>query len=294
MATEKPFATQTLTYPAVNWRRFLATVFGEGVFAGLAVSQRAAGANFTIDVSAGSAMIAGDNTANQGAYFAQTLAVESVVVGAAPGSNSRIDRVIVRVNDPSAGGGAGNNCTIEVLAGVVSATPVAPAIPATAISLATILVAAGTPSITNGLITDTRAFATLANDVIDDDQATRLGTDAATASTVMRRDSAGRVYVATPVAAGQAANKAFVDAAVAVAQGTLDGGNIRYSRSAGIVHVWTTTLSSGGTSLPPGFRPATQVAVTFQTGSVSTNGNISTAGVISTGGTFNVSFAAAP
>lgn len=312
MAAEKPFVNQALTYPAVNWRRFFAELFAEGVFGGLVVSQRAAGPNFTVDVSAGRAVITGDNTANQGVYFCQTLAVENVVVTAAPGANSRIDRVIMRVNDPSAGGAAGNNCVIEVLAGVVSTTPVAPALPATAISLATILVAAGTPSITNALITDARVLATLANDVIDDGQATRLGTASPDANSLMRRGAAGTASVTAPTAALHIANKAYVDGFVAqtanIANGAVTNpkfadatggkvGDIEYRRIANMVFVWGKATDVSPVTLPVGFRPATawNVGATNE-GLVSgaTSGVITIHDALGGSGAFSAHFVVAP
>ena len=71
----------------------------EGVFGGthLAVSQRGAGANFSVDVAAGMCAIFGDDVSNQGKYVQRNTAVLNVAgTWAAPVSGTRVKRAEVR------------------------------------------------------------------------------------------------------------------------------------------------------------------------------------------------------
>lgn len=161
MTIEVPLYTQGGTYSAHMDRFMLALNYDEGVIdlSCFKVSQRAAGANFSVDISLGEAIVQGDDETNQGCYAARCTAIENVVIGGAPGSNSRIDLVGLRINDPTAGGNAGNTGTIVVTAGTVAASPVAPATPATTLPLGYIAVASGQASVQNANITDARYVA---------------------------------------------------------------------------------------------------------------------------------------
>lgn len=162
---EAPLYQDANTYPARLDRQFIEDVFDvEGVIrtanpGALLVTPRVAGANMSVDVAAGRAVIKGDDEANQGSYRVISTAAENLPIGAAPGSNSRIDLVIARVRDASVTGGVSSDWILEVIPGVVAAAPVAPAVPNTAIPLAQVLVAAGTVSIIAGMITDRRTSA---------------------------------------------------------------------------------------------------------------------------------------
>jgi microcystin-dependent protein len=160
-----------MTFEDVNWMQnktfsaredrqvIAALVSTEGVFSGFATSQRGAGANMSVDITAGKCAIVGDDQANQGTYIVSNISTDNVAIGAAPGSQSRIDLVCVRINDPNATGPAGDNATYVVVAGTVAGSPVPPALPTSAIPIAQVLVASGTVAITNAMITDVRAAA---------------------------------------------------------------------------------------------------------------------------------------
>lgn len=125
----------------------------------LKVSQRAAGANFSVDISSGWAVIIGDDVSLQGTYVCFSSAVENRTIAAPPGSGTRVHRVVARVNDRLHNGAlaAGTyTFTIEVLTDTGSGTP---AVPNSAISLATVSVSAGQGSVTDAHITDTRPWA---------------------------------------------------------------------------------------------------------------------------------------
>jgi len=149
MTKETPLWLQAGVYPARLDRYFIEEVMRRTprVFRGLAVTQRAAGPNFTVDVSAGSCVVLGTTQANQGMYFCRSTAVENVAVPATPAA-PRTDSVIVHVNDPNAGGSAGDNWVISVISGTV--------LPTDSLLLATIARTTGEVSITNAAITDVR------------------------------------------------------------------------------------------------------------------------------------------
>lgn len=165
MTQELPVWMQNNAYSARLDRGLIAALMTEGVINGLVVTQRGAGANMSVDISAGRAIIGGDDQANQGSYLAVTTVLENVAIGAAPGSNSRIDLVYYRVNDPNAGGPAGSTSAFGVVAGTPAASPSVPALPTSAIPLAQVLVATGTVSITNAMITDVRAASVVSGQV---------------------------------------------------------------------------------------------------------------------------------
>lgn len=120
------------------------------------VTQRGAGANLSVDVSIGACVIRGDDQPNQGMYFARITAIENSPAPAAPGSDQRWDVVSLRINDPTAGGPAGNNATLVWTQGIAGPTPVPPSVPTSAIGLASVLRTAGEPSIIDDNITDIR------------------------------------------------------------------------------------------------------------------------------------------
>ena len=153
------------SYSAREDRLFIQAVsVNEGVVQGFSVAQRGAGANMSIDIGVAATLsqcyIQGDDQVNQGMYLVTNTGLDNVVIGAAPGSNSRIDLVCVRVNDPNATGPAGSNATYVVVAGVAAGSPVAPALPTLAIAIAQVLVASGTAAITNAMISRQVGMAT--------------------------------------------------------------------------------------------------------------------------------------
>ncbi len=135
-----------------------------------AVTERGAGANFTVDVAAGHVIVEGDDETEQGNYYARSTATENVTISAAPGSGTRYDIVVAQINDPTAGGAGGgvaDTMTVEVVTGTVDAG--VPATPDSAVKLAEVgPITNATSSITDSIITDTRPAAVLRH---------RIGTD---------------------------------------------------------------------------------------------------------------------
>lgn len=160
MTLELPLWMQNNAYAARVDRSLVDRFASEGVLTqgALAVTQRGAGANLSVDVAAGACVIDGDDQSNQGSYLCVSTAVENVVVPAAPGSLKRRDLIIARINDPQAGGAAGNNWTLTYVQGsdLHASDPASPAVPNSAILLATLLRSVGDTTVTTAMITDGR------------------------------------------------------------------------------------------------------------------------------------------
>jgi hypothetical protein len=142
-------------------------LIGEGVlgYGDLRVSQRAAGANMTVDVSAGTAWIMGDTTPlAQPQYRCRNDAVVNLAIGAAHATLPRIDMVVAEVLD-STFTGASNLWRLRVVAGTAGVGSTldnrtgAAALPDTAILLADVLVAAADTAISDAEIRDRRPYA---------------------------------------------------------------------------------------------------------------------------------------
>lgn len=162
MTIEAALWMQNVDYPARLDRALIAAMYDEGVLdlTMFKVTERGAGANFTVDIGTGQAVVAGDDEPNQGNYYLASTSVENRTVTAGPGADSRIDLVVLRINDQNAGGPTTNDVTIEVIAGLPAASPTAPATPDSALALATIgPITNATASITDSLITDVRLIA---------------------------------------------------------------------------------------------------------------------------------------
>jgi hypothetical protein len=154
----------TFDYSALLTRSLLRAIWrDEGVVrrgvtgvSSLKVAQRAAGANFSVDVQPGFAVIEGDDVTDQGFYLVESSAVENLVVPSPPGSGSRTHRVVAQVRDKLHNGAYTTyDWLLQVLEDTGSGTP---ATPASAISLATVSVAAAQASVQTANITDTRGF----------------------------------------------------------------------------------------------------------------------------------------
>lgn len=121
MAYEIPLYLDSKLYPARLDRLLIERMFnGQArVISGLIGTQRAAGANFTIDISAGVILIPCTSEANGGMYLAKTTAVTNVTTPATPGSN-RTDKLIAWVRDPDSGGTAGADFILQCIAGTTT------------------------------------------------------------------------------------------------------------------------------------------------------------------------------
>ncbi len=135
----------------------------EGVLASsglgtMAVSQRGAGANMSVDVAAGIVTVFGDENNIQGLYACVNDATKNVVIAASDPTNPRVDLIVARVRD-GVYSGATNAWDLFVVQGTAAPSPVDPAMPNNAACLARVAVAAAAASIVNANITDLRPFA---------------------------------------------------------------------------------------------------------------------------------------
>lgn len=133
----------------------VARYYGAGTTGDLAVVQRGAGANMSVDVGAGFAMVGGTESATQGEYGAYNDATVNVTISASDPTNPRIDVIGIRIRDTEYSG-ANNDAAIIVVTGTPAGAPVVPTLPADFLSLAHVAVAALAATIVTGNITDKR------------------------------------------------------------------------------------------------------------------------------------------
>lgn len=140
----------------------------------LAVTQNTP-AGLSVLVSSGWAAIVGTTQANMGTYVGFNDGTVTLSVNTADPTNPRIDLVCMTVNDAYYTGSL-NNVILQVVAGTPASSPVAPALPANSISLATVAVGAGATALTNANITDTRVLVTTNIPEVGDISAVVAGT----------------------------------------------------------------------------------------------------------------------
>jgi hypothetical protein len=137
----------------------------EGVTSAAAfkVTQRAAGANLSVDVAGGIAVVTGNDVNIQGAYMCASDAVENLTIPAPPVSGSRTHRVILWVKDKLYDGTLPANTYEFVLEVQEDTGSGAPDLPDSAIPLALVTVDAGQVSVLDGDIVDSRISAMTTN-----------------------------------------------------------------------------------------------------------------------------------
>lgn len=134
------------------WRAFFRHLTGDGVIDGelneFAVSERAAGANMSVDVATGRCFIRG--------HWGELTTLANVAISAAHATLARIDRVVLRADFSL------NTLSVEVLEGTPAASPSAPALTQSSsrweISLAQISVPAADTAIGTAQITNERTI----------------------------------------------------------------------------------------------------------------------------------------
>ena len=126
--------------------------------ASLAVTQNSP-TGLSVLVASGWAAIVGTTQSNMGTYTTYNDATTVLSITTADPTNPRIDLVCATVRDAYYTG-AFNDVILQIVAGTPAGSPVAPALPANSISLATVAVGAGATAITNANITDTRVLVT--------------------------------------------------------------------------------------------------------------------------------------
>jgi hypothetical protein len=151
----------TFLYDGLNLRLGLTgTWASEGVVNNtFRVSQRGAGANFSVDVAGGIAVVTGNDIALQGTYMVISDAVENVVIPSPPVSGERLHEVILHVRDKLYDGTLPDDTYEAVLDVLEDTGGGTPAKPPSAIQLGQIYVAAGQTSVTDADIADIRISA---------------------------------------------------------------------------------------------------------------------------------------
>lgn len=114
--------------------------------------------NWTVKVANGTAMIEATTGSTHGVYIVvETADIASVTVTPADPTNTRLDLVVIRANDPAVSGVVTSG-TVEVIAGTPAPTPVAPAQPNNCVLLATLTIVPGDTAVTAARITDSRVY----------------------------------------------------------------------------------------------------------------------------------------
>jgi len=129
----------------------------------------------SVVVDSGWAAIVGTTQADMGTYVTYNDASVVLSLNTANPTNPRIDLICATVNDAYYTG-ALNNVVIQAIAGTPAGSPVAPALPANSITLATVAVGAGATSILNANISDTRVLVTTNIPEVGDISAVVAGT----------------------------------------------------------------------------------------------------------------------
>jgi hypothetical protein len=156
-----PSWLQAGSYPAQYDRLTAQALYAStGVigFSSLAVSANSP-VGMSVRIASGWAAIVGTTTTNMGVYTIFNDATETITVTTANPTNPRIDLVCATVRDAFYSG-ADNDVIFQVVAGTPAGSPVAPALPANSILLATVAVGAGVVQIDPANITDARVNVT--------------------------------------------------------------------------------------------------------------------------------------
>ena len=156
-----PSWLQAGSYPAESDRQIQQAVYATtGIInsASMAVTENSP-PGMSVRVASGWAAVIGTTQANMGVYVFYNDASVTLTVTTADPTNPRIDLICATVRDAFYSG-AFNDVIYQVIAGTPAGSPVAPALPANSISLATIAVGAAVTQINTANITDTRVVTT--------------------------------------------------------------------------------------------------------------------------------------
>lgn len=157
-------------YDAIDVRRMDSSGLGEGVLSptAWAVSQRAAGANMSVDVAANvaAALVKGDAVTDQGLYRVQPHSTTiNVDIATADATNPRNDRIVLEIKDNEHDGSGSNLAQVRAITGTptggasLSNLTGAPALPSSAMHLAYVNVPASDTTIADAQILNGRNLA---------------------------------------------------------------------------------------------------------------------------------------
>jgi hypothetical protein len=156
-----PLWMQNVAYPAAKDRGLIEAIWpasGVTTAGGLLVSPRAQGANLSVDVAAGAAVVHGTDAPDQGAYLFE-FDTTNLPLAAPPGAGQeRRDLVIVRATDDAVVGDTGRpRGELAIIPGTPGAAGIAPTLPPSSTPLAELgPITINTAQITPALITDRR------------------------------------------------------------------------------------------------------------------------------------------
>lgn len=165
LALQASGGDSAITYSASTLvRQLLDAVFVSGgrvTPTAFVVSQRAAGVNFSVDISSGYEIIVGTSSANQGKYLVHLSTAMNLPLPTAPISGAtRVHRIYAQMLDKTDGVGTEYGWQLDYLEDTGSGTP---AIPANAASLATVSIAVGQGSVADSNITNNNQLAATSN-----------------------------------------------------------------------------------------------------------------------------------
>ena len=158
-------------YGALDLRRYLGLPFREGAAdsASFKVVQRAGGATMAVDVQAGDALVQGDSVTKQGLYHcvleANLTGASEITVSTAHATLPRVDSIFLQIKDTLYDGSGLSAAQVVYAAGTATSGANrnnrlgAPAVPASALLLADIEVAAAAASVQTANISDRRRLA---------------------------------------------------------------------------------------------------------------------------------------
>lgn len=155
-AYSPPLWQQNRGFPAAADRSLIGAIWQRpGLIDGLTVTPRAEGANMTVDVAPGAAVVEGTDSPDQGKYLCPLIHGVNAPITAAPGAGlARIDAIVAQVFDDAVTGTGAAEWRIVVVTGTAAANPVVPTLPPSSLLRATIRVDAGTASIAAAAITN--------------------------------------------------------------------------------------------------------------------------------------------
>jgi hypothetical protein len=159
MSLTGPIAVASITSTAINYRQFMRSLVprsGVDAAGAMLVKQRASPGQGVL-VSAGGIFVLGNSSGVQGVYYDYNDADLDVPASAADGAQTRVDRIIYQIQDPDFVGGTPPGSFAWVNGTPGSATP--PAVPADSMSLAQVARAINGNTLTSGMFTDERVFA---------------------------------------------------------------------------------------------------------------------------------------
>jgi hypothetical protein len=147
-----------INYAAQDDRELLSTLFPVGgplTPADFQMTQRGAGANFSVDISAGRCAVVGTTSTEQGTFLTRTTGVVNLTTPSAPGSGAtRTHRVVAEILDKQAAGSL-YGWRFHLLEDTGSGEPAAPA---SSFTLGTVSIAVGQGSVLNANITNQNQF----------------------------------------------------------------------------------------------------------------------------------------